>query len=354
MSFTDDSSDLDWKESKMKTSKSIKQEHLITQNKPKYAQKFCHKWLSIFKPWLTRCDDDSNKPFCRACQCRLDCNRCHLQRHERTTKHARNLEILVSKGESAARQNLSIRQERSKYYQQRKKFNSSLASSHDASELGADTTDDFIEEYVTTKEPARNVDPEDETAFQFVQAESAPGDQYTEETVLKQETISADGQGDPLPTSSSLKQNNLRDDTKKVGVKKERMKLLMQIQKDKNDLMDSFRELMGASQQQSTPKEKNHVDLFFESVSSSVKALSPKLIAETKMRVSQLICELELRALTENEANAGGSTAAVVVSSDTGAVSNAFIINQPVTAVVHGTTTQHHSTESDAHFGALS
>lgn len=48
-------------------------------------------------------------------------------------------------------------------------------------------------------------------------------------------------------------------------------------------------------------QEKNHVDLFFESVSSSVKALSPKLIAETKMRVSQLICELELRSLTEND-----------------------------------------------------
>lgn len=76
----------------------------------------------------------------------------------------------------------------------------------------------------------------------------------------------------------------------------------MQIHQDKNELMESFRELMGSQRALShtpPPKEKNHVDLFFESVSSSVKALSPKLVAEAKMRVSQLICELELRGLSE-------------------------------------------------------
>lgn len=168
---------------------------------------------------------------------------------------------------------------------------------------------------------------------------------------------SADGQTDPLPANTALKQEKLRGSPKKAAVKKERMKLLMQIQKDKNDLMDSFRELMGAPGQQSPKIEKNHVDLFFESVSSSVKALSPKLIAETKMRVSQLICELELRALTENEvtsASSGGSATAVVVSSDPGAVGNAFIINQPVTTMVHGTAAHHTTENSGQHYEALS
>ncbi|XP_067628059.1 protein suppressor of variegation 3-7-like [Eurosta solidaginis] len=319
MSCTEDSSDGEWRETKKK-SKTIKQEGKSSDHKTKYVQKFCQKWLSIFNPWLTRCEDDKNKPFCRACQCRLDCNRCHLQRHERTTKHIRNLEILVSKGESAARQNLSIRQERSKYYQQRKKLNSSLTSQDASDQGGADTTSEFIEE----------TEQDGETPFQFVQAEGLSGEHYTEETVLKQESVSADSHGDPLPTSSTiLKQEDSRGSPKKGGVKKERMKLLMQIQKDKNDLMDSFRELMGGPSQQSPPKEKNHVDLFFESVSSSVKALSPKLIAETKMRVSQLICELELRALTENESNGigGGGATAVIVSPATGVVGNAFIVN---------------------------
>lgn len=89
--------------------------------KQKYSQKFCEKWLSLFDPWLRRSADDPNKPFCRACQCRLDCNRCHLVRHERTTKHKRNLESLVTKGEGAVRKELSVRQERSKYYHQRKR-----------------------------------------------------------------------------------------------------------------------------------------------------------------------------------------------------------------------------------------
>lgn len=120
----------------------VKDHHSTPSSKVKYSQKFCEKWLSIFSPWLSRCEDDSNKPFCRACQCRLDCNRCHLQRHERTSKHSRNLEILVNKGEGAARQNLSIRQERSKYYQQRKKVSSSVGSQED-SEMGME---DYIDE----------------------------------------------------------------------------------------------------------------------------------------------------------------------------------------------------------------
>lgn len=94
--------------------------------KQKYSQKFCEKWLSLFDPWLRRSADDPNKPFCRACQCRLDCNRCHLVRHERTTKHKRNLESLITKGEGAVRKELSVRQERSKYYHQRKRAQKAL------------------------------------------------------------------------------------------------------------------------------------------------------------------------------------------------------------------------------------
>jgi len=78
--------------------------------KPKYNQKFCEKWLKIFEPWLRRAAEDPSKPFCRACQCTMDCNRCHLVRHERTTKHKRNLEALLTNGEGAALQEFRIRQ----------------------------------------------------------------------------------------------------------------------------------------------------------------------------------------------------------------------------------------------------
>lgn len=55
---------------------------------------------------------------------------------------------------------------------------------------------------------------------------------------------------------------------------------------------------------QPTPPQpkKDHFDLFFEAISASVKNLPPKLAAEVKSRVSQVIAEFELRAICEREA----------------------------------------------------
>lgn len=75
--------------------------------RPKENRNFCERWMSLFSPWLTRCEDDSNRPFCRACQRPLDNNRFRLQRHERTAKHSRNQEILLNEGEDAVRSILS-------------------------------------------------------------------------------------------------------------------------------------------------------------------------------------------------------------------------------------------------------
>ncbi|XP_023308786.2 protein suppressor of variegation 3-7-like [Lucilia cuprina] len=356
LSFHSDPHDPEWKVTKLKTEPgTVKDHHNTSSSKVKYSQKFCEKWLSIFSPWLSRCEDDPNKPFCRACQCRLDCNRCHLQRHERTSKHARNLEILVNKGEGAARQNLSIRQERSKYYQQRKKICSSVGSQED-SEMGME---DYIDE------------ADQGTEYGFEQTDTNSEDQYThEESICKQEAITVDEMNHHMIVARSATKNNVGRPRKVIktvenssvhGVeevvdRKDPMKRLMQIQRDKSELMDSFKELMGSSAPHlSPPREKNHVDLFFESVSSSVKALSPKLIAETKMRVSQLICELELRALTENEQanNAQNPSSTVVVSQESSGGS--YIINQPVTHVSSNHQSDTHQQVNEAHhYEALS
>ncbi|XP_037885345.1 protein suppressor of variegation 3-7-like isoform X1 [Glossina fuscipes] len=311
------------------------------QSKLKYSQKFCEKWVSVFSPWLARCEDDRNKPFCRACQCRLDCNRCHLQRHERTSKHARNLQILVNKGEGAARQNLSIRQERSKYYQQRKKVNTS-ADSPDESEMGVG--DDYIEE----------ADTETITEhFQYEQTDQVSGENFTGvEIICKQESVPLANVEEYVLIRSLPRNNSGRprkgvqkptevDSNTATPVRKDGIKLLMQIHKNKNELMEFMNNSMS---QQSSPKEKNHVDLFFESVSSSVKALSPKLIAETKMRVSQLICEMEIRALNERDAN----TSTLVVTAE--GSSGAYIINQQKTE----SQLAHQQSDEDNHYEALS
>lgn len=49
------------------------------------------------------------------------------------------------------------------------------------------------------------------------------------------------------------------------------------------------------------PKRDNF-DMFFESISATVKTLPPKLAAEVKSRISQVIAEFELRAICEQEA----------------------------------------------------
>ncbi|KAH8340682.1 hypothetical protein KR059_004035, partial [Drosophila kikkawai] len=298
MSFSENTSDSDWKAARVKVARTIKQSAKREKGKEKrpssgsakqkYHQKFCDKWLKIFEPWLRRSAEDPNKPFCRACQCSMDCNRCHLVRHERTTKHKRNQELLLANGEKVVRRELQVRQQRSKYYQQRKV---SLQANRQEEELAA-------EESLTQE--ALSASPADPQPIVIIAADCSSPRELTnttkQEAVTKQELLSetdtttrtADAaMSIPRPTASN----------------QEGVKLLMQIHQDKNELMESFRELMRSQSTvhlPSPPKEKNHVDLFFESVSSSVKALSPKLIAEAKMRVSQLICELELRGLKEN------------------------------------------------------
>ncbi|XP_030370074.1 protein suppressor of variegation 3-7 [Scaptodrosophila lebanonensis] len=291
MSFSENTSDSDWKEAKIKVEQQISTKRTTSSGnqsssngKQKYSQKFCEKWLSLFDPWLKRSADDPDKPFCRACQCRLDCNRCHLMRHERTTKHKRNIEALITKGEGAVCLELSVRQERSKYYH-RKRMRALKKSMSD--EEAPEPYEEVVTATAEITEP--KVVHKIEQPFRLVQSEPNHSLPPME---TKQETATA-----TLNSSSISKRSAATTNA-------EGLKLLMQIHQDKNELMESFRELMGGQLSQTPPKEKNHIDLFFESVSSSVKALSPKLIAEAKMRVSQLICELELRGLKEESTNA--------------------------------------------------
>ncbi|XP_022210846.2 protein suppressor of variegation 3-7 [Drosophila obscura] len=317
MSFSENNSDSDWKEARVRVARKIKQGARQDNDKklggkPKYNQRFCEKWLNIFEPWLRRSDDDPNKPFCRACHCRLDCNRCHLVRHERTTKHKRNLEALITKGEGAIRNELTVRQERSKYFQKRPKPASPEKSNVNEPEyleavapepIATTTVHVITTEVDDFPTGTRNID---ETNYS-ISSSTVPKQEILSETETNNKPNVESHSGilqetDALGTDSPT---TTKRNTGSSSSNQEGLRLLMQIHQDKNELMESFRELMGSNQSTHPPppKEKNHVDLFFESVSSSVKALSPKLIAEAKMRVSQIICELELRGLKDNSTN---------------------------------------------------
>uniref|UniRef100_A0A6P4F9G4 Protein suppressor of variegation 3-7 n=1 Tax=Drosophila rhopaloa TaxID=1041015 RepID=A0A6P4F9G4_DRORH len=316
MSFSENTSDSDWKSARVKVARTIKESSKRNKEqssrtprtvKPKYNQKFCEKWLKIFDPWLRRAAEDPNKPFCRACHCTMDCNRCHLVRHERTTKHKRNLEALLTKGEGAALQEFRIRQERSKYYHQRK-----LAMRQEDEQAAPPSENQDLE-----PSPENNADPD---AMVVIPDPNSCSPIIDKMEVHKQELLS---ETEITTKTSESKASLPRCSGSSADSNQEGIKLLMQIHQDKNELMESFRELMGSQTQAQTqnhtpsPKEKNHVDLFFESVSSSVKALTPKLVAEAKMRVSQLICELELRSLNESS------------SKEEAAVANGLHVHRP-------------------------
>ncbi|EDW24543.1 GL24206 [Drosophila persimilis] len=59
-------------------------------------------------------------------------------------------------------------------------------------------------------------------------------------------------------------------------------------------------------------EQRNSYDLFFESACISVKGLPPKLAAEAKSRISQIITEFEIRAISEEEAKVEAQTRAAI------------------------------------------
>lgn len=84
---------------------------------------------------------------------------------------------------------------------------------------------------------------------------------------------------------------------------------------------------------------KDSFDLFFESAAASVKSLPPKLAAELKSRVSQILSEFELRAICEKEAQekAASSVAQSVALSTTPV---AVAIDQPICSSSSGEPTR--------------
>ncbi|EDW67892.1 uncharacterized protein Dvir_GJ24412 [Drosophila virilis] len=93
-----------------------------------------------------------------------------------------------------------------------------------------------------------------------------------------------------------------------------REELLQSIVRDRKLLNDYFQSLAtkeSVQKESSTitiapqavpMQQRDSYDLFFESACISIKSLPPKLAAEAKSRISQIITEFELRAISEQEA----------------------------------------------------
>lgn len=116
--------------------------------------------------------------------------------------------------------------------------------------------------------------------------------------------------------------------------KLDRFKLLKRVDRDRNALNEYY---LIRKRQHSPPiqQSKDTFDLFFDSVCATVKTLPPKLGAEVKGRISQLIAEFELRAICEREAQECSITMPSTTTEDTAMVVAATTTHpQEVTASV--------------------
>ncbi|XP_037806921.1 uncharacterized protein LOC119600612 [Lucilia sericata] len=261
MSIDENSNDSNWNIIPLKKENESDVEKIKPVVKPKENRKFCEKWLSLFSPWLSRCEDDPNRPYCRACQRPLDNNRFRLQRHERTAKHARNQEILLNQGEDAVR--LLLTKTRRRYIK---------------------------------KEAPMKLYPLDieRTSFE----NEIPFKKIKTQKLLR--------------TPTAVKNGN---DSNYVYPKREC-----------HDMSDYY---YTPHNSRPPPPKKDSFDMFFEAISATVKNLPPKLAAEVKSRVSQVIAEFELRAICEKEAREKAQQSVVAMAPQ---VANVVTIDPVITA----------------------
>lgn len=148
-------------------------------------------------------------------------------------------------------------------------------------------------------------------------------DQYT--TVKVEPAMLSSVSSPSLGKPKNLKKSPLR---KSTNTKREPVQLspVQQTCPERSQNSESYYDRSGDYYYSlsSTPK-KDSFDLFFDSISATVKNLPPKLAAEVKSKVSQVIAEFELRAICEKEAQEKAKQSATSVPAQLTSVVNVDI-----------------------------
>ncbi|XP_067617436.1 protein suppressor of variegation 3-7-like [Eurosta solidaginis] len=225
-------------------------------------QKFCARWAIDF-PWLKADKIDESLGICTVCNKHLVCKKSHLERHQNSHKHQR------LQGESF--------------------------------DTEADTSQTNAPEFLECGK--REIFVNDE---EFGQAIDLDPDYNCDNDRVCEKRVKRNSANKLKATTN--KQTPINDSSSGTGLsqgrsfKLDRFKLLKRIDRDR----DALNEYYLVRKKQSIPvvqqQNKDTFDLFFDSVCASVKELPPKLGAELKGRISQLVAEFELRAICEREA----------------------------------------------------
>ncbi|CAD6993919.1 protein suppressor of variegation 3-7 [Ceratitis capitata] len=229
-------------------------------------QKFCARWEKDF-PWLKADKVDESVGICTVCDKRLVCKKSHLERHQNSYKH-RRLQGFDSFDNSG---------------------DQSQPNPPEFMECGKRELEEEEQEFGQAIE----MDPEYNIDFG-----------RSSENRLKKNLIKRQNNRQ-LQTAENRDSPGQSQAIR--NFKLDRFKLLKRVDRDRNALNEYY---LVRKRQNLPPiqQTKDTFDLFFDSVCATAKALPPKLGAEVKGRISQLIAEFELRAICEREAQECSTT----------------------------------------------
>ncbi|TDG48400.1 hypothetical protein AWZ03_005145 [Drosophila navojoa] len=309
------------------------------------------EYQSIY-PWIILDETDPHFVFCAVCECRLSAKRSDLGKHEGSIKHSENAQRKSVKSKTQSQSNGSIKWE----YNDESNDESLLPMQFATGSVLCKTEPDNEDEEADGEEEGEEEDEDDDGTAENEEAQpEASGDGDAEyEPASKRRASETDSQHsgllDYLPlqvTINEMPHGQLMPAAQpatttpqpcRITIKKVPASALTkmststptgnheitskatitpiasgcynslrqpQLQSYASRQMQSY-QLQHLTSIESPPRDS--LDLFFDSICSTVKGLPPKLATEGKIRVMQLIGELELRALNERDAVPAGST----------------------------------------------
>ncbi|XP_017084355.1 protein suppressor of variegation 3-7 [Drosophila eugracilis] len=279
-------------------------------------------------PWLLPDETDPHFVFCAVCECRLSCKRSDLGKHEGSIKHSENaqrksLPAKANQTEAESSASSAIKWDYNEDEEGMLPYGTDNPDDETEEEDGEldETEADCEEEDDQAQELEAQSDLEMEPAAKMQRRTSETDSQHSgmldylplHVTINELPSSAPSNLTSIYPTSSTpvTPAPPCRITIKKVPPPSTPPSGVYQAQEISSKATitpihttSSFasRQLHFYQQQQVSPvtPPRDPLELFFDSICASVKGLPPKLATEGKIRVMQLIGELELRALEES------------------------------------------------------
>ncbi|XP_043654736.1 protein suppressor of variegation 3-7 [Drosophila teissieri] len=280
-------------------------------------------------PWLLPDETDPHFVFCAVCECRLSCKRSDLGKHEGSIKHSENaqrksLPAKANNPDVDGSSSCAMKWEDTEDEEGLLQYGTDPQDEETDEEEGEldETEGDFVDDEEQAPELDAQNDLETEPAIKQQRRTSETDSQHSGmldylplHVTINELPQSLPSTGSSYPTSSTpaTVAPPCRITIKKISAPSTPPSGMCQTQEINSKATITpihttpsyaARQLQSYQLQPVSPvtPPRDSLELFFDSICATVKNLPPKLATEGKIRVMQLIGELELRALCEQEA----------------------------------------------------